>query len=108
MVEEYTIARGRCSSIAARAAERAARAQASSINGIRPPFPRPLGGSHDDRGPGSLQGPRELLVRLTQPRRAAQRDEQDVRPCHGFARYVPPKPGVRTSWIGLSGDVLST
>ena len=32
VVDEYTIARGRCSSIAARAAERAARAQASSIS----------------------------------------------------------------------------
>ena len=27
---------------------------------------------------------------------------------HGCARNVPPKPGVRTSWIGCSGDVLST
>ena len=51
----------------------------------------------------------QLGVGLAQPRGAAQRDEQDVRARHqACGRNEPPKPGVRTSWIGLRGEVFST
>ncbi len=76
---------------------------------VGPPLARALRGGGDDLRAGAAQRLRQLLVRLPQPRGPAQRHQQDVRPCHqSWGRKEPPKPGVRTSWIGLIGDVLST
>ncbi len=78
VLDEYSTARGRCSSRPATAARRAERAQASSISAnVRHSRTR-AARTTATFAPGALERTGQLRVGLAQAGRAAERDEQDV------------------------------